>query len=105
MVAITGIDVKSIAIAREEAILGEQGVPKRRAVSFTKHKAELVLTGYRAGSMGKSSSISSDETGRALMDSLIFRRIPRNIVHSLFVGDLGPSLQANRTSTVFTIKG
>ena len=63
MVAITGIDVKSIAIAREEAILGEQGVPKKRAVSFTKHKAELVLTGYRAGSMRKSSSISSDETG------------------------------------------
>ena len=63
MVAITGIDVKSIAIAREEAILEEQGVRKRRAVSFTKHKAEPVLTGYRAGNMWKSSSISSDETG------------------------------------------
>ena len=65
MVAITGIDVKSIANAREEAILEEQGVRKKRAVSFTKHKAEPVLTGYRAGGSGmwKSSSISSDETG------------------------------------------
>ena len=63
MIAITGIDVKSIAIAREEAILEEHGGRKKRAVSFTKHKAEPVLTGYRAGSMWKSSSISSDETG------------------------------------------
>lgn len=63
MVAITGIDVKSLAIARDEAILEEQTMRKKRAVSFTKHKAEPVLTGYRAGSMWKSNSISSDEPG------------------------------------------
>ena len=80
MVAITGIDVKSIAIAREEAILEEQGMRKKRAVSFTKQKAEPVLTKYRAGSMYKSSSISSDETGSG-GDGLFYSLSPLSEKH------------------------
>lgn len=62
LITITGIDARSIVVAREEAILEEQGTKKKRSVSFTKNKAEPVLTGYRAGNMWKSNSISSDET-------------------------------------------
>ena len=61
-VVATVIDLRGIASAREEAMLEEQAGRKKRAVSFTKQKAEPVLTGYRAGGMWKSSSISSDDT-------------------------------------------
>ena len=60
--AAVGIDLKVIAIPRDEAWLEEQGGRKKRTVSFTKHKAEPVLTGYRAGGMSKSNSLSIDET-------------------------------------------